>query len=260
MNDRLEENGRYIMIRKFEYTLIPEEAGVMDVSAGDFLFFDLENESYVLAKTEPIRISVTGRDIFPEKPILPPKRESSEGALNYIKGNVRVLRSAGKAPFQSPLFYLAHLVLAAATTVLLFVRVGRESLEKNEELFKKKKARSTAMALLASAEDSLGRKEYTPAIDLTHQAVLSYIAGKSGKNPREVSLRNVEDLVGRCFETDEETAKDVRRILEQSVRLKFSSDSVERARYARSLHRMAVSTIERLDSSLPDGRRRRGKG
>jgi hypothetical protein len=259
-NDRVEESGKSYMIRKFEYTVIPEEGGALEVSSGDLLFFDLGTGSYILAKAEPIQIAVTGRDIFPEKPILSPKKDSSEPVFRYIRGNVRNLRSAGKAPYESPLYFFAHLILAAATIVLLFMRVNKENLEKNEELFKKKKARSTAMGLLSSARERIGKKEYTPAIDLTYQAVLSYLAGKAGMNPREVSLKNVEELVGRCFEADEETKNDVRRILEQSIQLKFSSDSIERARHAEPLHLKALTAIERLELSSPDNRRRRKKG
>jgi hypothetical protein len=259
-NDRIEENGRSYMIRKFEYTLIPEEGGTLEVSSGDLLFFDLGTGSYIVAKAEPIQIAVTGRDIFPEKPILSSKKDSSDAGFRYIKGNARNLRSAGKAPFQSPVYYLAHLFLAAATIVLLFMRMNRESLEKNEELFKKKKAHTTAMELLSSARARIDKKEYTPAIDLTYQAVLFYLAGKAGKNPREVSLKNVEDIVGRCFEADVETMKDVRGILEQSIQLKFSSGSIERARHAEPLHLKALSAIERLELSSPDNRRRRRKG
>jgi hypothetical protein len=260
ITDRVEENGRTWMIRKFEYTLIPEEGGTLEVSSGELLFFDLGTGNYIFAKSEPIQISVTGRDIFPEKPIISSRKDSSSSDFRYIKGDVRNLRSAGKGPFESPLYYLVHLVLAAATIVLLFMRLNKESLEKNEELFKKKKARSTAMELLSSARARIEKKEYTPAIDLTYQAFLLYLAGKAGKNPREVSLKNVGDIVGSCFETDAQALKDVRGILEQSIQLKFSSDSIERARHAEPLHRKALSMIERLELSSLDNRRRRKKG
>ena len=260
ISDRIEENGKLSMVKKLEYTIIPEENGTLEISSGETLFFDTVTKGYIVTKAQPVQIEVTGRNIYPDKPIISSKNEEGGGGLNYIKGDVKTLNNAPKELLQGLSYYLYHLVLAAATAVLAVIRVKKESIEKNEELFRKRKAKGAALDLLRRAGESLGRKEYTPAIDLTYQAVVTYIGDKSGKHPREVSIKNVDGIIAECFNVGENVRGDIINILEQSARLKFSKGGMERAAHAAGLYRKALSTIDLLELSLEENRKRRRSG
>ncbi|MBA7550485.1 hypothetical protein ES705_43001 [subsurface metagenome] len=159
--DKIEEKDKVSFIKKFEYTIIPEESGVLEISAENFMYFDTGTGSYTDAVAEPARINVTGTDIHQEKTILTSKREFAEGGFNFIKQNLKELKNISKNPFRNPVFYLYHLFLAAITGILFFIKLKSEKLKQDENLFKKKRARSIAMNILKEAGGTIEQNNYT---------------------------------------------------------------------------------------------------
>ena len=251
--DRIEENDKFYFVKKFEYTIIPEERGVLTISAEDLTYFDTAEKKYISIRPEPVEINITGKSIYQEKPILGTKQESSEGGFTYIKRDLRELKSTPPSPFSSPYFYLYHIILVAATGILFFIKLKRESIEKNELVFKKKKARSFASRKLAQAQKAIAEKQFADAADLILQALTMYIAHKSGKSVQEVTKKRVKQLLGTTLGIEEGVQNEVHAILEQCSMFKFSQNNVPEHTRIESLYQSAVSVIESIEISLSSG-------
>ncbi len=253
MVDRIEENGTVYFVKKFEYTVIPEERGLLTISTEDLVYFDTASKQYGAIRPEPVEINITGKSIYQEKPILGTKQLPSEGGLTYIKRDLRELKSTLPSPFSRPYFYLYHIILVAATGILFFIRLKRESIEKNELVFKRKRARSFASKKLAQAQKAIAEKRFSDTADLILQALSMYIAYKSGKNVQEVTKKRVKQLLGITLGIKEGVQNEVYDILEQCSMFKFSKQSVPAQERIEGLYQSAVSVIESIENSTPSG-------
>jgi hypothetical protein len=251
ITDKIEENENVYLIKKFEYTIIPEESGVLSINTKDFLYYDISSQSYTVASAEPVQINITGKDIFQEKPIIGSGKEFSGGGFNYIKGNVKSLKSVPKGPFGNPFYYLYHVILAAAVGILLIVKMKKETLEKNENLFKKKKARFTAGKILEDARKTMESRNYPKTVDLIYQALATYIAYKSEKKPQEITIKNIGSILNKSFTDEDSLRVDVFGIIEQCTMLKFSREGINNKKNVEMLFQRVTAAIDKMESYIP---------
>ena len=255
--DKIGEKDKVSFIKKFEYTIIPEESGVLEISAENFMYFDTGTGSYTDAVAEPARINVTGADIHQEKTILTSKREFAEGGFNFIKQNLKEVKNISKNPFRSPVFYLYHLFLASITGILFFIKLKREKLKQDENLFKKKRARSIAMNILKEAGSTIEQNNYSATIALIYQALSTYIAYKCGKTPQEITIKNARSLLEDCFSINGEAEKDILNLIEQCTLLKFSAWNAGYSQKVNDLHEKVMSAINNMETSRPQAAERK---
>jgi len=256
MTNTVEEKDSVYFVKKFEYTIIPEENGTLEVRSGEFFYYDVEQKSYVNIIPEPVEIRVIGKDIFQEKPIIGQKSGYSEGGFHFIKGNVKELNSSSFNFLRGPYYYFYHLVLLSITGVLFFVKLKREKLEKNQNLFKMKKARSFAKEMLRNAQSSLSSGAHAESVDQVYRALATYIAFKCGKSPQEITFKNIPALLESCLEIPERTKKQIEEILEQCTLLKYAKGNTKEAARIRELHEKTSSVIDEVESSKPGSRLR----
>jgi hypothetical protein len=256
--DKIENLANVSFIKKFEYTIIPEESGVLEISAENFIYFDTGTGSYTEAMAEPARINVTGTDIHQEKTILTSKKDFAEGGFNFIRQNLRELKNISKNPFQSPAFYLYHLFLAVVTGILFFIKLKRERLKQDEDLFNKKRARSIAMNILKKAENTIEKNNYSSTIALIYQALSTYIAYKCGKTPQEITIKNAKNLLEDCFSINVEVKKDILNLIEQCSLLKFSAWDADNGQKVNDLYEKVMSAINDMDTSRPKAEQQKG--
>lgn len=248
ITDKIEKNDKIYFIKKFEYTIIPEESGVLAISAENFLYYDVNQDNYSTASAKPVQIKITGKDIYQEKPIIGTKKTYSEGGFNFIKRNVKDLKNVSSAPFKSPYYYFYHIIQLAVTGILFFIKIKREKLEKNENLFKKKKARPYAMEILKEAGQLITEKNYTRSIDLINQALSTYIAYKCCKRPQEITVKNIHNILGGCLSAPDNTKRDIAGIMEQCTMLKFSRENKNEMQGIEKLYEKTLSSIDEVES------------
>jgi hypothetical protein len=256
--DRVEEKDGVYFIKKFEYTIIPEESGILEINTDSILYFDTESGSYTEALAQPARINVTGTDIYQEKTILTSKKEFAKGGFNFIKRNLKELKNISRNPFRSPTFYMYHLFLIVVTVILFFIKLKREKLRQDENLFKKKKARSTAMGILKEAESTINQNNYQKSINLIYQALSTYIAYKCGKSPQEITMRNSPKVLDSCFSISQESKKDIMDMIEQCTLLKFSAWNSDYGEKINDLYQKVTSTINEIESRRTQADQQKG--
>ncbi len=251
--DRIEENGKFYFVKKFEYTIIPEERGVLTISTENLTYFDTAEKKYIATRPESVEINITGKSIYPEKPILGTKQASSEGGFTYIKRDLRELKSTPSSPFSSPYFYLYHIILVAATGILFFIKLKRESIQKNELLFRRKRARSFAAKKLSQAQKSIAEKRFSDTADLILQALSTYIAYKSGRNVQDVTKKRVKEILHTSLGATEELQNEVYDILDQCSMFKFAKESIPAQERIEGLYKNAVSAVESIENITNSG-------
>jgi hypothetical protein len=249
--DTVEEEDKVYFVKKFEYTIIPEESGQLIVSAGDLLFYDIGQGAYMSISPEPVEIKITGKDIYQEKPIIGQKRSYSEGGFHFIKGNVKELKSVSPSIFSSSYYYFYHIILVAATGILFFIKMKREKLEKNQNLFKMKKARGLALEILKEADLAISTEHYSLSIDHIYSALATYIAYKCGKKPQEVTIKNIHALLDTCFPISRSTKSAIEDVLKQCTMLKFSKENSNDGNMIHDLYEKTVAAIEEVESQRP---------
>jgi len=249
--DRVEEDEKVYFVKKFEYTIIAEESGTLDVHTQELLYFDTAQKVYASVTPQPVEIKIIGKDIFQEKPIIGQKKGHSEGGFHFIKGNVKELKSSSLPFFRGPYYYFYHIILAAVTGALFFVKLKRETLEKNQNLFKMKKARSFAHDWLKKAQAAISSEFYTESVDHIYRALATYVAFKCGKNPQEITYKTIPSLLTSCLPVSEGTKDSIQEILEQCTLLKYAKGNKNEVEQIKILERIKIlyeKTVAVIDS------------
>jgi len=253
-NRMVEKKGRAYFIKKFEYTIIPEENGKLTISSPDFLYFDLESKNYVLASAQPVQITVSGENIVREKPLREHGKKLSRGSLHFIKKDVKSLKNRHFAPLRSPLFYMYHCTLIAAVAVLFLLKMSREKLKKNEWILRKRRARAHAIGLLNKARQDEQKPDYdyTKTVDDIHRALVTYIADKTGASTQEITNKNIGGILSSLEQLSDSTKKDIETVLQVCTAFKFSSGSVH-PEAVQNLREKTAGIIDEMERAL--GRR-----
>jgi hypothetical protein len=247
IRDVVENPDGVAFVKKFEYTLIPEERGRLTVDSPDFLYFDTATKNYVLTGPEPVQIRVSGENIVREKPILESGGSLVTGGLKFIKRDMKSLGSVFQ-PLHSPLFYALHFGLLLAAATLFALRVQQEKLQKNEALMKRKRARPAALRALKRSRKLLEERRYEEALDSLNRSLKGYLADKTGKQAREVSAVNAGAVLEEIPGMSEEARRRAAGLLASFTELKYSSRDNERdGRELEALHQAVLQTITDIE-------------
>ncbi len=250
-NRMAEKKNRAYFIKKFEYTIIPEENGKLIISSPDFLYFDLESKNYVLISAQPVQITVSGENIVREKPLRERGKKHLTGSLLFIKKDVKTLKNKHFAPLHSPLFYIYHFTLISAVMVLILLKMNREKLEKNEWIVRKRRARAHAAILLNKTEQDEGPDyDYGTAIGDIHRALVTYIADKTGLSVQEVTNKNLSAILSTLNELSDSTKRDIETVLQACTAFKFSSGTADDPQAVQNLREKTRQVIDEMERVL----------
>jgi hypothetical protein len=246
-SDRVEENEGLYLIKKYEYTIIPEESGRLEVDTEDIVYYDLGLERYVAADPEPFTITVTGSSIVDKTPITESRRRLKEGSFSFIKGDTRRLKRREVTLFSSPYYYLYHILLVSWIGVFFLFKSKQESLKQNRVLFLKVRATKTALGILGRAEGFLEKGELQKAVHEIHLALATYVAHKSGRAPQDITTRNIAAIAEEQFQLEGAEKEDFVNILDSCMMFMFSSWRREDEGRVRNMFSRTRELIEKLE-------------
>ena len=145
-----------------EYLLLPERAGTTIVPAIELGYFDPATRRYEQARTDPLRIVVTGEGGKPGEPGRPAVAAGA-GVENVLAGEIRPPRSRaelsrdlGTTLYRSPGFFWAVLLPPLAFAVTGAVGRFRRRMGQDTEGNRRRQARKQVRRHLRAAEDQLG--------------------------------------------------------------------------------------------------------
>jgi hypothetical protein len=247
LHDIVENQEGVSFVKKFEYTIIPEERGRLTVDGPDFFYFDTDTEKYVLTGPEPVQIRVSGENIVREKPIKESGGTAVTGGLKFIKKDLKSMNSVFQ-PLRSPLFYALHLGLLLAAVTLFTLRMQQEKLQKDEVLMKRKRARPAALRALKHSQKLLEESRYEDALNVLNRSFKGYLADRTGRGEQEVSAGNAKRILEHIPGVDEELQRRAADLLTTFTELKYSSGGHERdGRELNALRQAVLQTIQDME-------------
>ena len=147
------ENGIYGGRRTYEYILIPETGGILEVPSIRFAYFDPAVEEYVTLESDPIFVHSAG-EIDSEEPTsygLSRKDIEAVGSdIRYIKSDVEALGDSS-ALYDSVLFWSLQASMPFALIGLILLQRHRDRIQGDIAYARRRRARSEAGKRLEQA-------------------------------------------------------------------------------------------------------------
>jgi hypothetical protein len=247
IRDQVEEEKVYF-VKKFEYTIIPEESGTLGIGSGEIVYYNTEERRYEALSAEPVQLVVTGEDIVRERPIRSERSAFGTGTLRFIKGDVKDLKSMRLSPLQSLPYFIYHLALVIITVALFLIILKKEKLTQNVELMRKKRARSSALGLLEKAQTQIRHHDLSDAADTIHRALAAYAADKAGLMPGDVTGKTAPHVLDRIAGLQGPTKSEFMNLFNTCMMIKFSTDTLESDALVQDMHEKTVNIINRIEN------------
>ncbi|MDR2423291.1 MAG: BatD family protein [Prevotellaceae bacterium] len=238
--------------KKFEYVFIPRNAGEFDIPAVEFSYFDVQKNSYVSLKTEPVHLIIerdpNGSNAAPVTsiPIVTGKQIKHLGNdILFIKTDMPKFAAIGQVFFGSFDFWLifAAFVLAFAVAVAL-TKKSRKN-RQNVALMRNRKANKVAVLRLQQSAKFLKTNNLTAFYEEVSRAVWGYIGDKLNMQSAELSRDNIQDKLN------------AQNVPQENIDLLIAViDNCEYARYApggsregmEEMYRQALQAISKLEN------------
>jgi hypothetical protein len=249
MMDRIEGREAIYFVKKFEYTLIPEESGKLEIKSPEIIYFSPEKQTYMISSSDPVVLTITGENITREKPLKDEKRSSQAGSLQFIKRNVKSLKSTRASPLEGIFFYLYHILLVAGTAFAFIFIMKKERLEKNIDLIRMRRAYASSMELLAKADRAIEEQHYDKAVDFIHKSITSYLVDKLALKLQDISLKNIRNILDNFTWVKDTTKESFISVFEECMRMKFSMPQLEDRQLIQELRSKSSMIIESMESS-----------
>lgn len=173
-------NGNYGGRRIFEYILIPETGGVMEIPAVRFAYFDPSVERYITLKSAPIYIHSDGavEQNGGEGYGLSRKDIEAVGSdIRHIKPDASAL-GHGTALYASGLFWVLQASLPLAFLGLVLLQRHRERLRGDVAYARRRRARGEASKRLERADVLLEEGDSGAFYGELQRAVLAFLADR----------------------------------------------------------------------------------
>jgi hypothetical protein len=187
--------------KKFDYVLIPRNAGEFELPATEFSYFDTRKGEYVTLKSNPIHLEVekdpSGTNIQPitSMPMVTGKKVEHLGNdIIFIKtAPLTTLKPSGYVFFASPDFWLlfAAIILIFAIICFIMRKVAKD--KQNVALMRNKKANKVAISRLKQSAKLLKADDRVGFYEEVAKAVWGYISDKLNMQGSEFSRDRVHE-------------------------------------------------------------------
>lgn len=173
-------NGNYGGRRTFEYILIPEAGGVMEIPAVRFAYFDPSVERYITLQSAPIYIRSDGEVAESDGEGYGLSRKDIEAVgsdIRHIKPDAGALGHGGGL-YASGLFWALQVSLPLAFLGLVLFQRHRERLRGDVAYARRRRARGEASKRLQRADALLEGGDSAAFYGELQRAVLAFLADR----------------------------------------------------------------------------------
>ncbi len=251
IEDVIEQKDKVYFIKKFEYTIIPEQNGELRISAPEFYYFDPVERKYKKRETVPISIRVVGPDISYERQLLGREQRLTGVIFNYIKPDVKSLKNTGSVLTSSPIFYLTHAIGIITLLILFFFKIKSEKLHEDIKLYRYKKAKNIASRSFKNIKHLMDESKLIDARELIYNTLREYIANKSGLKPQEITIKKLPEVLTHLGISDE-IKKDVIKVMNTCYEERFSPVKDTNKEKIKDITDKTVALIDKIELELKE--------
>jgi hypothetical protein len=187
-----------------EYLLLPERPGTTTIPAFTLPFFDPSTKSYVVEKTAPLRIRVTGEAVAASTAGRPSATASGGGAENLLGLDIRpararpsLSRDLGGTLYRSRAFAAMLTVPPLAFMITALVGRIRGRLSQDTEGARRRRLRRLVRRRLGAAERHLGEGQAGPFFGELDRVLREFLTGKLGQPIAGLSRDELRSLLAR---------------------------------------------------------------
>ena len=243
------ENGRYGGRRTFEYILIPQEGGLVEVPPLRLAYFDPQTASYEVARSQALSIvargqlrATAGRSSLRRKDILEMGQD-----IRHIKPNLQSL-GRGSTLHDNGLFWAGQFLLPLAFVGLLLFQRHRRRLEGDQAYARRRRSKSQADKRLAAAERLLDQEQSAAFHAEIQRAVTSFIADRFNVSAAGLSAASLAGQL-RAMDIEEETIEQLGDLLGRCDYARFAP-TASGLQGMEEVHRQAGRLIARLEKTI----------
>ena len=174
------ENGIYGGRRTYEYILIPETGGILEVPSIQFAYFDPAVEKYVTLESDPIFVHSAGEIDIEEPTSYGLSRKDIEAVgsdIRYIKSDLEALEDSS-ALYDSVLFWSLQASMPFALIGLILLQRHRDRIQGDIAYARRRRARGEAGKRLEQAGRLLEEGDAGAFYGEIHRAVLAFLADR----------------------------------------------------------------------------------
>ena len=186
-----------------EYTIIPRHAGMFEIPALEFSYFDVKSGQYKTLQTDSYQVEV-------EKGI-GDNTDSQNSYTNYSGSNQERLKVLGndvryihkldaddiskndKVFFGSTLYWLLYIIPLLVFIILSIIYRRNLKINSNAELLRTRKANKIAVKRLKDAASALKSKDQNIFYEAIHKAMFGYVSDKLNIKLSELTSANVKE-------------------------------------------------------------------
>ena len=211
------DNGVYGGVRSFEYILIPEKAGKLQISPVQLAYFDPDAGIYRQSSSRAMGIEVTPGDLDETVSNYGLSRKAIQlvgSDIRHIKPDLEELATT-PVYYNSWLFWLLQLGMPATFALLFLYQRHHRRLSGDRAYVRRRNARSTAEQRLKSVADMRGAGKPVEIHAEIHRAIThlvadlldltavgltqdELVAALETAQVSETTINRVRDLVARC--------------------------------------------------------------
>jgi hypothetical protein len=243
-------NGIYGGRRLFEYILIPEQGGMMEIPPVRFAYFDPHEAAYQVLESGPIFIHSQGsvEEAAPADYGLSRKDIEAVGQdIRHIKPDVEEL-GGEVAIHRSGLFWIFQGALPVLFSALLFYQRHQRRLQGDVAYARQRRARSEAGRRLERADALLAAGDSAPFHGEVQAAVLEFIADRLNLAAAGLTSETCAEIL-EAHSVDQETVEALRDLLVRCDYARFAPTAASPADMAEA-RRLSGDLVERLERQI----------
>ncbi len=243
-------NGIYGGRRTFEYIMIPEQGGMMEIPPVRFAYFDPYAEQYQVLESELILIHSEGSVAEVEAESYGLSRRDIEAVgqdIRHIKPDVDAL-GTDTALYRSWLFWLLQACLPIAFFALLFWQRHQQRLQGDVAYARQRRAKGEAGRRLQRADELLAVGDSAKFHAAVQAAVLEFLADRLNLAAAGLTSEACAEALDERGVQDE-TVVALRDLLVRCDYARFAPTGVSAANMAEA-RRLAGDLVERLEERI----------
>lgn len=206
--------------RRFERLLVPARPGEYTFPSISFSYFDPQAAAYRTLETDPIPVSIEG-DTAANEPsvVVGPEKQAIQvtgGDIRHIKPVPTVLENAGGSLLAQPLYWALWILPVFIVAGVWFWQGLRQRLQKDTAYARSRRARRTALKILANA----GQRE-SHGYAAAQRALLGYLSDKLNRPTAGLTTPELLKLLQEN-QLDDELVARVRNIVNEIDASRFA--------------------------------------
>jgi hypothetical protein len=241
-----------------EYLLLPERPGQFEIAPFVLPYFDTRKAAYETARTQPLRLTVTGEALAqgpsPTPQVSTPGPSGSENLLAIdvrpLRNRPSLRRDFGSTLYRSPV--LLGIVLAPPLLLGFVNLIGaaRTRLGRETEGKRRRKLRRSANRRLRTATTLLHEGRLVPSLGEIERVLREFLSGKIGHTVAGMSRDELAGALAKMRARDE-LVQATLAVLEICDRARFAPGSITREEAGATIDRAGeiIEEFEKLPSA-----------